>query len=319
MLHGKAQIRNIFFTGSRRCRPALRASSGADLGEIGQFEAERGPEGRERGRSARQLPSATLTATPIPAGEAAHIKPSAPAFASHSGWARISSVSVAPSPPISTGMARIAAAMRAPPSSRSSLENAEAARSSVRPKQTTPQPSRPVATSLVSRLGRRSDLVEQRELKRVVGPPVALDRPAVGAADGDHARVLAGAVVEDRLGRAAVLEPAVELVLASTRRGQQPPHDLDVLGGAEVRRRRDSQLVLAQVLVRAREGQRLQRLRGGAQRGDERRVAGLRHDGAVPDGHGMHLVDALDDLPTPHGYPERLTHGRERKCLSYRR
>ena len=41
----------------------------------------------------------------------------------HPGWARISSVSVAPSPPISTGWPASPRAMRAPPSSRSSLEN----------------------------------------------------------------------------------------------------------------------------------------------------------------------------------------------------
>jgi hypothetical protein len=52
---------------------------------------------------------ATLTATRDPGGRAAHMRALPLRFASHCGWACIGAVSVAPSPPIGTGWARIAA------------------------------------------------------------------------------------------------------------------------------------------------------------------------------------------------------------------
>src|SRR5919108_1532896 len=99
------------------------------------------------GGSPPPLPSAALSAKPIPSAEAAQNRPSAPRFAIQPGSARISSVSDAPSPPTSSGRPRIAAAIAAPPSSCSNRDQAYAARSSGRPKQTTPQPSGPVSTS----------------------------------------------------------------------------------------------------------------------------------------------------------------------------
>ena len=77
----------------------------------------------------------------------------------------MSSVSAAPSPRISSGWARIAAAARSPPSSDSSRENAWAIRSRVSAYVTTPQPSTAVGIRLGRDLGRRSDLREHRLLE----------------------------------------------------------------------------------------------------------------------------------------------------------
>jgi hypothetical protein len=105
----------------------------------------------------------------------------------------------------------------------------------------------------------------ERPLEGVVGKAVALDRPVVSATHRDHRGVLARAVVVDRLGRPAVLEPAVELALLASGLAQKRPNRLDVHLGAEVRRRSDREILLVEVLVGAREGQRLNRLRSRAQ------------------------------------------------------
>src|SRR5205814_10036737 len=98
------------------------------------------------GESARWAPSSTLSANPAPSGVIPQSRPSAPPFASQPGAARIRFVSSEPSPPISSGCARIVAAIRSPPSSSTRRENADAIRSSERPKVTTPQPSVAVAS-----------------------------------------------------------------------------------------------------------------------------------------------------------------------------
>src|SRR5262249_33307438 len=64
------------------------------------------------GRRPRVFPSSTLNVHPTPSGERAQSSPSAPPFAIHPGSARISSVSAEPSPPTSSGRARIASAIR---------------------------------------------------------------------------------------------------------------------------------------------------------------------------------------------------------------
>ena len=249
----------------------------------------------------------------------AQSSPSAPPLATVPGCDCISTVSVAPSPPTRTGCARIAFAIRSPPSSDSSRAKARAARSSGTAKATTPQPSMPVPISAGSSSVAAATSWSSSCLERVLGVAVALDRPAVRAAGREHAGVLARAVVVDRLLRAALLPPAVELVLAAAGRGQQLAHGLDVPRRAVVRGGRDRELLLAELRVGARERQRLQRLRGRPQRGGQRRVAEGRDGLAVANGDAVHLVDGLDERPAPHGYPERLSHGRERRCLSYRR
>ena len=53
----------------------------------------------------------------------------------------------------------------------------------------------------------------------------------------------------------------------------------------------------------------MQRLGRRAQGGDERRVARGHDDVAAADRDRVHVVEALDELAAPHGYPERLSHG----------
>src|ERR1051325_8716396 len=116
-------------------------------------------------------------------------------------------------------------------------------------------------------LGRRGDLRVKGLLQRVIGMAVALHRPAVRAADRDHRRMLAGAVVVDLLGRAAVLQAAVELALGAAGVLQERADRLDVQLGAEVRGGCDREVVLVEFLVDAGEQQRLDRVRGGAEWG----------------------------------------------------
>src|SRR5215211_6030201 len=143
----------------------------------------------------------------------------------------------------------------------------------------------------------------------MAGEAVALDRPTVRAAGGDHPGVLARAVVVDRLVRPAFLQAAVELVLAPAGRGEQPAHRLHVARRAVVRGGGDRELLSVELRVGARERERLQGLRRRAQRCDEERVAHGDDALALADCNRMHLVDALDELAASHGYPERLSHG----------
>src|SRR5262245_54457116 len=111
------------------------------------------------GPTPRELPSSTLSARPRPRGPAAHMSPSAPPFAIQPSRARMSAVSTPPGPRISPGCARIAAATRSPPSSRSRRAKARAIRSSGSAKVTTPQPSIAVSSSSSSRSAARATSV----------------------------------------------------------------------------------------------------------------------------------------------------------------
>src|SRR4051812_4172093 len=125
----------------------------------------------------------------------------------------------------------------------------------------------------------------------MVGLAIALHGPAARTADGDHPGVLPGAVVVDRLGRATLLDAAIELVLRAAGRAEEASDRRDVQLRAEVRGGGDRELLFVQVLACPREQQRLDRLRRRAQRDDEARVARFGYDGSVPDGRG---VDAMD-------------------------
>src|SRR5436305_524275 len=67
-------------------------------------------------------------------------------------------------------------------------------------------------------------------LERMAGEPVPLGRPSTGTARCEHAGVLAGAVVEDRLRWTAVLEPDLEIVLGRRSLREQRSDGLDLLG-----------------------------------------------------------------------------------------
>src|SRR4051794_569291 len=76
----------------------------------------------------------------------------------------------------------------------------------------------------------RGDLRQDLVLERMAGQTVALGRPAAGPAGRQHARMLAGAVVVDRLGRSAFLETDLEVVLGRRRSREQSPDGIDLLG-----------------------------------------------------------------------------------------
>ena len=60
-------------------------------------------------------------------------------------------------------------------------------------------------------LGRLGVDRQARLLDRMLGQAVALCRPTVGAAEGEHPGMVAGAVVVDQLGRPALLRAELEV------------------------------------------------------------------------------------------------------------
>ncbi len=104
---------------------------------------------------------------------------------------------------------------------------------------------------------------------------------------------------------------AFEVVLGRRRLGQERLDGRELRLVGEVRGRGDRQVAVVQVLTRACEGLRLDRLRGRAHEGDEAGIAGRGHDLAVLDRNGVHAVHRLDGLATLRGYPDRLSHEEE--------
>ena len=132
----------------------------------------------------------------------------------------------------------------------------------------------------------------------MLGQAVALRRPAARAAEGEHPRVLAGAVVVDPLGGRPSCGPQLEVVLGrlgpgEQRRARRRAARRVAVGGAG-----DRELAVVAGRRARGERQRLERLRRGAHERDERRVAGRRDDLAVADRDGVDAVHRLDD-PVP--------------------
>ena len=212
-----------------------------NLLELGQRRRRgRAASAASAGRSARELPSATLSARPVrrrAARRAARRRrpwrpcPDAPASARCRSRPRRR-----PAPGARASRRRPGRRRRATRAARRRC----AARSSGIAKVTTPQPSMPVPTSAGSSSAAAATSSSRSCCSGWLRAAVALDRPAVRAADGEHPGVLAGAVVVDLLRRAAVLDAAVELVLAAAGRGQQLPHRLDVARPCRSARRRRS-------------------------------------------------------------------------------
>ena len=96
-------------------------------------------------------------------------------------------------------------------------------------------------------VGGGRDHVAARMLDRVRVEPVAAARPAVGAAEREHAGVLAGAVVLER----RRLGAALELSLVGRRLREQAAHGVELLGRGEVRGGGDRDLLRGQVVARA--------------------------------------------------------------------
>src|SRR5207245_1417965 len=150
------------------------------------------------------------------------------------------------------------------------------------------------------------DLRMELALEGMVGEPVAGRVPAAGPEDGEHPGVLAGAVVEALAGRPTFLRTALEVLLGRGSRREQPVDRRELVRVRVVRGAGDCDQAVVELGPGAHERQRLQRLRGGAEEGDEARVTSRREDPTVPDGDGVDAVSGLDD-PTPaHGYADRL-------------
>src|SRR5205085_10390816 len=112
-------------------------------------------------------------------------------------------------------------------------------------------------------LGGCRDLSLDLALERMAGEPVPLGLPAARPARGKHARVLAGAVVEDRLPRTALLEAELEVVLGRRGLREQPSDRLDLLRLGTVGSGRDRDVLVVELVARANRRQCLERLRGG--------------------------------------------------------
>ena len=127
--------------------------------------------------------------------------------------------------------------------------------------------------------------------------PVPVRLPVLGAAEREHARVLARAVVLEPLGLVA----ALEVRLRRRRLGEEAPDRVELLGTGEVRGARDRDLRIVELGTGADERERLERLRRAPQEGHEAGVPGDRDDIPVRD---RDCVDAMPGLH--HGAPHDL-------------
>src|SRR5262249_53171758 len=126
-----------------------------------------------------------------------------------------------------------------------------------------------------------------------------------------HPGVLARAVVVDLLRRPALLETELEVVFGRVRVREELPRGLDLLGCVVMGRARDRDLVVSEVVARAHERQRLQRLRSRAQEADELRIAGARDKFAAAHRDGVDTVPRLDNSVPAYLDEDRLIHDRE--------
>ena len=94
--------------------------------------------------------------------------------------------------------------------------------------------------------------------------------------------------------------PALELPLAPRCVGEEPPNRVELRRLRLVRRARDRELAQVEVVAGAHERQSLDRLRRGAQEGDEPRVARLLDDRAVAPRDRVDSVPGLDDRAATH-------------------
>jgi hypothetical protein len=116
--------------------------------------------------------------------------------------------------------------------------------------------------------------------------------------------VLAGAVVEDRLRRTALLGPDLEVVLGRRSLRQQPSYGLDLLRLGTMGSRRDRDVLVVEVAPGANERQRLEGLRRGAERGEQDGIAGLCDDSAILHRDRVHDVLGFHERPPVHGYAD---------------
>ena len=190
----------------------------------------------------RGLPSSDFSAKPVPSGAIPQSRPSAPPFATQPGRSDMRSVSSEPSPPTSSGRARMAASTRSAPSISGKPANAAAMRSSVIPKVTTPQPSTAVGTSSAASPATAAtsamQLAAAADGRRGGSPPSpsrargrqrGSPRASRSSCDGSRPA-------------AALLLAALEVVLGRRRLREQAAHGLDLRRLGAVRRAGDGDL-----------------------------------------------------------------------------
>ena len=115
------------------------------------------------------------------------------------------------------------------------------------------------------------------------------------------------------LARAVVLQPrqlgpALEVVLRRVGRGENTPHDRELLRRRAMRRADEGDLLVVEIRPRPDDGQCLDRLRGGAEEADEGWVPRGELEAPVTDRYGMDEMAGLDHLAARHLDDDRL-HG----------
>ena len=143
-----------------------------------------------------------------------------------------------------------------------------------------------------SRRSRRLAVAEQLGdplLQRMRGVAIRMQRPVVRPARGEHARVLAGAVVAELPVGTALLQAVLEVVDRRTGAREHLAHGRELRGLRAMRRAGDRDLIVVEVVVALDERNRLDRLRRRAQdrtrapgRPSSRRPSSRRGRGAPP-------------------------------------
>lgn len=156
-------------------------------------------------------------------------------------------------------------------------------------------------------VGGRRDGREQLDLQRMGREPIPGRLVATLVAEEQEPRMFPGACVLDRRRGRTGLEVGFD----SVRLREQSPHDLELLGSAEMRRARDRDLAVVEVGARTNEWEHLQRLRGRPEEHVLPRIARLGDDRPVVHSDGVHGVRRLDDAPAHHFDLDRIRHCRE--------
>ena len=267
-----------------------------DLAETVLTASPQAPRPRARrpsaGPIARYAPSSALRAMPRPSPCAAQKSPSAPPFAIQPSRAHQVGVDRAASPPTSSGRARIASRIRC-----GVRVSSTAAPARVVENVGTPQPS--TATwSPPMQLG-------DPQLQRVRSVAIRVQRPAVRPAGGEHAGVLARAVVAELPFGPPRLQPVLQVIDGDAGAREHLPHRGELRWLRTVGRARDRDLVVVQVVVALHERDRLDRLRRGPE--EERQLAVA--PALAVRRRCVDSVDRLNEVSAPHLDGDRLHRG----------
>ena len=158
----------------------------------------------------------------------------------------------------------------------------------------TPQPSTPIAP--------RRDQLGDPLLQRVRGIAVGMQRPAVRAAGGEHAGVLAGAVVAELAVGASRLRAVLEIVDVDAARASTLRTAASCAGSAWCEAQAIAISSAVEVVVAVDERDRLQRLHRRAEMADELGIAAPLAAGR----DDVDVMDRLDRAAALDGYADRV-------------